>query len=322
MKRLKIAILDGFTCVRDDLDWSAIEALADVSAYDRTPSECIVERALGADVVLTNKVPMFEPQLRALPGLKYIGVLATGYNNVDLALAKKLGILVSNVPEYGSDSVAQAAFAHILNISNAVGRHSEAVAAGAWGKCPDVCFCLTRQVELAGKVMGIIGYGAIGSKVARIAAAFGMRVKAYSPSRKPGSSDSVVEFVGMDEIFGQSDIISLNCLLNDATKDIICSRNISKMKRGVWIINTGRGGLVNEADLAAALLSGQVGAAGIDVLCKEPPAGGNVLIGLPNCFITPHNAWTSREARSRLINTVAENISSWISGSPKNIVNF
>ena len=321
MKKIRIAILDAYTTVRDDLDWSPLEKFGTVYSFDRTPPELIVERARSADAVLVNKVPMFAEQLGGLPNLKYVGVLATGYNNVDLKFARSRGIPVSNAPGYGTDSVAQAVFAHILNISNRVQAHSEAVERGEWARSRDVCFCLSATVELSGKTLGVFGYGAIGRRVAEIGAAFGMRALAFSPSRAAGTRDAVAEFVSAGELFSRSDIISLNCPLNDATAGIVCAQTIAKMRRGVWIINAGRGGLVDEGALAEALERGVVGAAGLDVLCEEPPVSGSPLIGAPNCFITPHNAWATREARARLIEIAAENIASWLEGRPRNIVN-
>lgn len=321
MQNLKISILDAFTCSRNDLNWSAIEKFGELSVYERTSKSQIVERAFDSDIILTNKVPLFKEQLDALPNLKYIGILATGYNNVDLQETRRRKIPVSNVPAYGTDSVAQAVFAHILNISNRVQTHADAVAAGEWSRSPDICFCLTSQTELSGKTLGVIGYGAIGRRVAQIGRAFNMKVIAFAPSKLAGASDAFAQFESLDKIFEKSDIISLNCPLNNLTEKIINNQNLSKMKDGVWLINTGRGALVDEDALALALKSGKVAAAGLDVLSVEPPPPSNPLIGLSGCFITPHNAWTSIQARSRLINIVAGNISSWIDGSPTNIVN-
>lgn len=320
MKIGKIVILDGYTSTMGELDWRSFEPYGEVVAYDRTRNDKIIERAKGARVVLTNKVPMFKEQIDALENLEYIGVLATGYNNVDIAYAKSRNIVVTNIAGYGTDSVAQSVFAHILNISNRVEEHSQSVMRGDWSVCKDICYCLSPLVEIAGKTLGIVGYGVIGRKVAQIARAFSMRVVAFSPSRKVGSSDGVAEFKSLDEFFALSDIISLNCLLNDRTKEIINSANIAKMKNGTWIINTGRGGLVNERDLADALRSGKIGAAGLDVLSTEPPPPDNPLIGAPNCHITPHNAWTTCEARARLIKIAAANLAAWIDGKPQNVI--
>ncbi len=316
---LKIVVMDGKTAAMDDLGWSDFEKLGELVVYGNTPKDKIVERAAGADAVLTNKVPFFAEQFSALPRLRYVGVLATGYNNVDLKEAASRGVEVTNVPSYGTDSVAQEVFAHILNISNRVQTHAEAVNRGEWRD--SMCFCLTPQVELAGKSIGILGFGKIGRKVAEIASAFGMKVVAFSPSRKAGLSEGAVRFVSRDDLFETSDIISLNCLLSSETEKIINAKNLSKMRRGVWIINTGRGRLIDEEALADALKSGKVGAAGLDVLSSEPPSKGNPLIGIPNCFITPHNAWTTFEARRRLLRIAFENLSEWASGlAPKNSI--
>lgn len=314
----KIAILDGYTSTMGEFNWDALKTLGEVEAYDRTPKDKIIERASGAVAVLTNKVPMFKEQIDALPDLKYIGVLATGYNNVDLQCAKSRGIAVTNIAGYSTDSVAQEVFAHILNISNMVEEHAESVRAGDWAKSPDICYCIRPITEIAGKTLGIIGYGTIGKKVAKIGIAFGMKVAAYSPSKPAGTCDGPVEFKTLDELFCISDVISLNCVLNDSTKEIINASNISKMKNGAWIINTGRGGLINERDLADALNSGKIGAAGLDVLSTEPPSADNPLISSKNSHITPHIAWTTREARQRLIQIAFENLKSWAEGGNKN----
>ena len=318
--KLKIAVLDGFTTVGHDLNWDAFKQYADIVVFDRTPKEKIIERASDADAVFTNKVPLFKEQLDALPKLRYIGVLATGYNNVDVRLAAERGIVVTNIPQYGTDSVAQAVFAHILNISNRVAVHAEAVRSGVWCKSADVCFRLTEQVELAGKTLGIIGFGAIGRKVARIAEAFSMNVLAFAPSREIGEFYGAARICPVDEIFASSDIVSLNCPLNEKTAKIITAQSLSKFKRGAWLINPGRGGLIDENALADALNSGRVAFAGLDVLSVEPPAGGNPLLGLSNCFITPHNAWTTTEARRRLLGICLENFKAWCSASPINTV--
>ena len=294
MKNLKITVLDGFMAAREDLNWDALREFGDVSEYDRTPNELVIERSIDADVLLVNKVPLFKEQLSLLPKLKYIGVTATGYNNVDLSEARARGIDVTNIPSYSTESVAQAVFAHILNLSNAVESHSEAVRSGLWCKSADICFCLRPLVELCGRRLGIIGYGAIGSRVAQIAKAFGMEVWAYSPSRGCVGGDGVAQFKSVEEIFSNCHIISLNCPLNSATDKI---------------------------SMAAALKSGKVGGYGADVLSVEPPQLDNPLLCAPNCYLTPHNAWTTKEARSRLIEIAADNLRSWIAGSPKNLVN-
>ena len=318
MKKPKLVILDGYTSVQDDLDWNSFNDIADVVAYDRTPAEKIIERSVDADAVFTNKVPFFAEQLNALPNLKYIGILATGYNNVDIALANKLGITVCNIPAYGTDSVAQAVFAHILNIANRTDLHAQSVRNGRWCSSPDIAYCLTPQTQLNTKTIGIFGFGAIGRKVAKIACGFGMNVIAYSPSRTIGEKNDCAKMVSAEEIFSKSDIISLNCPLNDKTKEIINSRTLKLIKHGAWVINTGRGQLINENDLAIALKSGQIAFAGLDVLSTEPPTNDNPLLNLDNCFITPHNAWTTQTARKRLIKICFDNFNAWLKGNPIN----
>ncbi len=320
MKKMKIAILDGFTTIQNDLNWDEFRDIADVVAFDRTPTEKIVERAIDADAVFTNKVPFFAEQLDALPNLKYIGVLATGYNNVDIKLAKERGITVCNIPAYGTDSVAQAVFAHILNISNRLHEHALSVRAGDWCKSPDIAYCLTTQTELCNLTLGIVGFGAIGRKVAQIAEAFGMNVLAFSPSRKVGEKIGNVEIVPLEKIFSQSDIVSLNCPLNENTKEIINAKTLAMFKSSAWLINTGRGQLINEADLANVLTSGKLAFAGLDVLSCEPPREDNPLLKLNNCFITPHNAWTTRAARKRLIKICLDNFKAWQNETPINTV--
>ena len=318
---MKLVILDGYMATREDLNWNALSDFAQVEIFDRTPPEKIIERSIDADAVFTNKVPFFKEQIQQLPKLKYIGVLATGYNNVDLQFARERGIVVTNIPAYGTNSVAQEVFAHILNISNRVELHSNSVHAGHWCKSSDICYCLTQQTELANLTLGIIGFGAIGQKVAQIAEAFDMRVLAYSPSKKIGDLYGKTRIASIDEIFAESDIISLNCPLTSATDKIINAQNIAKCKHGVWIINTGRGGLIDEHALAEALKSGSVAYAGVDVLSVEPPVVENPLLSCSNCFITPHNAWTTQSARKRLIDTAINNFKSWLSNSPINVVN-
>lgn len=321
MKNLKITVFDGFMAAREDLNWDALREFGDVSEYDRTPNELVIERSIDADVLLVNKVPLFKEQLSLLPKLKYIGVTATGYNNVDLSEARARGIDVTNIPSYSTESVAQAVFAHILNLSNAVESHSEAVRSGLWCKSADICFCLRPLVELCGRRLGIIGYGAIGSRVAQIAKAFGMDVWAYSPSKEGAGCDGVAQFKSVDEIFSNCHIISLNCPFNPATDKIVNAKSISLCMDGVWFINTGRGALVDERAMAEALALGKVGGYGADVLSAEPPSADNPLLGAPNCHLTPHNAWTTKEARRRLIEIAADNLRAWIAGTPKNIVN-
>ncbi len=307
--------------VREDLNWDALRRLGTVAEYDRTPRDLIIERSADADAILVNKVPLFKEQLALLPNLKSKGITATGCNNVDLAEARARGIDVSNIPSYSTESVAQAVFAHILNLSNAVENHSEAVKNGVWNKSADICFCLRPLVELCGRRLGIIGYGAIGKRVAQIAKAFGMDVWAYSPSKEGAGCDGVAQFKSVDEIFSNCHIISLNCPFNPATDKIVNAKSISLCMDGVWFINTGRGALVDERAMAEALALGKVGGYGAAVLSAEPPSADNPLLGAPNCHLTPHNAWTTKEARRRLIEIAADNLRAWIAGTPKNIVN-
>lgn len=320
MSNFKIAVLDGFSVSQGDLDWGVLKDMGDVAVFDRTSDAEKISRAADADAVLTNKVAFSGGDFNRLPRLKYVGVLATGYNNIDVESAKSRSIAVTNVPSYCSDSVAQLAFAHILNIANSVSETSAAIRAGAWGASPDFFYCPRGQIELAGKSLGVVGYGSVGRRVAEIAAAFGMKVSAFSPSRKAGGRDGAVSFKTLDEIFSGSDVISLNCVLNENTRNMVDAASIAKMKDGVWIVNTGRGQLVDEADLARALESGKVGAAAADVLSKEPPDADNPLLKAPNFHITGHVAWISRSSRARLLNAAAENLRAWLDGKPVNLV--
>jgi len=321
MENRKIVILDGFTTVRDDLSWKTFEEFGKIVAYDRTRSWELIERAKDADAIITNKVYIGKEQIAQMPKLKYIGLLATGYNNIEIEPARERGIDVVNIPDYGSDSVAQAAFAHILNIAVRTEEHSQAVRRGDWSKCSDPCFCITKQTEIAGLTLGLIGYGAIAKKIAKIALGFGMKVFAYSPSSPAGETKGGVSFKTEDEIFAEADIVSLNCPLNEKTRHIVRAETIAKMKDGVWIINTGRGPLVDDDALADALRSGKVGAAGLDVLSKEPPPADNPLLSAPNCRITPHNAWTTFAARKRLLGIARDNLAAWLAGKKQNVVN-
>ena len=308
---MKIVVLDGYTLNPGDLDWGPLKELGDVEIYDRTSPDEVIERSLDAEIILTNKVLITKEIIDELPNLKYIGVLATGYNNVDLKEAGIKGILVTNIPTYSTLSVAQMVFAHILNITNHVELHSELVRSGKWAECKDFCFMATTQRELAEATIGIIGLGNIGMATANIALAFGMKVKAFTSKK---NTKEGIEAVSLDELFKTCDIISLHCPLTPGTQNIINSDNIAKMKPGVIIINTGRGPLINEDDLAEALNSGKVGAAGLDVLSTEPPKATNPLLSAKNCYITPHIAWATLEARKRLLNIAIENIRGFVSG--------
>lgn len=313
---MKIVILDAHVANPGDLSWDNLAALGELTVYERTAAADIVPRMAGADIVLTNKTPISADSIAAAPQLKLIGVLATGYNVVDTEAARARGIPVTNIPAYSTDSVAQLVFAHLLEICHHVGHHSAAVHAGRWTACPDFAFWDYPLMELAGKTMGIIGYGRIGRAVGRIARAFGMNVIAA------GTRRACPELVSMDELFARSDVISLNCPLLPETRGLICRDTIARMKDGVIIINTSRGPVIDEQALSEALISGKVYAAGIDVADREPIAADDPLLGLDNCFITPHIAWAPREARVRLIDIATENVRAFIEGHPKNVVNM
>lgn len=318
---MKIVILDGYTINPGDLSWSALEKYGALTVYDRTPSELIVPRIGDAEVVMTSKCILSAEVLRQCPRLKWIGILATGINMVDLEYASARGIRITNIPAYSTDSVAQFTFSLLLEICNRVGLHSEAVHSGQWQNSADFCFCMTRQTELAGKTFGIIGYGNIGRRTAKIAEAFGMKVLIASNYPDPIFETEQIAFATLDRILSESDIVSLHCPLTDANKGFINRESISEMKDGVILLNTSRGPLINEADLADALKSGKVSAAGLDVLSVEPPRE-NPLIGLPNCIITPHIAWITKESRTRLIDIAVSNLESWLAGENRNSVSY
>ncbi len=320
---MKIVVLDGYTLNPGDLSWDALKALGDCTVYDRTSltdTAEIISRIGSAQIVFTNKTPLTREILAAC-NVKYIGVLATGYNVVDTAAAKELNIPVTNVPDYSTAAVAQAAFALLLEICNRVAHHSQAVHAGRWTNSPDFCFWDYPLIELAGKTMGIIGYGRIGQTTAKLAQAFGMKVIAFAPSRQVGTKLGDCSFVDLDTLFASSDVIALHCPLFPSTQGIICAETIAKMKDGVIILNNGRGGLVVETDLRAALDSGKVAAAGVDVASSEPIKSDNPLLGAKNCFITPHISWASKESRTRLMNIAVDNLKAWLAGNPVNVVN-
>lgn len=318
---MKIVVLDGFTLNPGDLSWEGLYALGDVEVYERTSPEDVIQRAQGAAVVLTNKVLLTAEVMERLPELRYVGVLATGYNVVDLEYARSHGIVVTNIPAYSTMSVAQMVFAHILNITNSVSQYAARVRDGEWQRSRDFCLCDTNLTELDGKVMGILGLGNIGMAVARIAMAMGMRVLVMSSK---GAEELRVmgmeKASGYEELFAESDVLSLHCPLTDETRHVVNAEHLSLMKRTAIVINTGRGPLVDEAALAEALCEGRIAAAGVDVLTEEPPRAGSPLISAPNCFITPHIAWASRAARTRLMDIAVENVSAFFSGVPQNVV--
>lgn len=312
----KIVILDGYVANSGDLSWEALDKLGEVTVYDRTAPDKVVERAADATCVLTNKVLMTADVLAELPKLKYIGVLATGYNNVDIEAARQRGIIVTNVPAYSTDSVAQLVFALLLNVVNDIHSYAESVSRGDWGNCDDFSYRLKPFDELAGQTMGVIGMGNIGSRVARIAMAFGMKVITTSARSLPEG----VERVEADELFRRSDMVSLNTALTPATKGLINARTLELMKPSAILINTSRGPLIDEDALAAALRSGRIAAAAVDVLCEEPPRSGSPLVGCPGAYITPHIAWQSTQARRRLLDIAMSNVGAYVKGAPVNVV--
>lgn len=319
---MKIVVLDGFTLNPGDLSWDGIKQFGDVVLHDRTDFAIgnVIATIGDADVVFTNKTPLPKAVLEKVPSLKYIGVLATGYNVVDTAAAKELGITVTNIPTYGTAAVAQFTFALLLELCHRVGAHSDAVQHGDWTTCPDFCFWNYPLIELSGKNLGIIGYGRIGQAAGKIAQALGLNVLAYDQFQNPALVTDTCKYVTLDELLAQSDIISLHCPLFESTQGIINKDNIAKMKDGVLIINTSRGPLVVEADLRDALNSGKVGGAGLDVVSSEPISASNPLLQAKNCIITPHIAWAPKESRSRLMNIAVDNLAAFVNGSPVNVV--
>ena len=311
---MNIVVLDGFTMNPGDLSWSELEKLGTLKVYDRTLPEQLLERAADAEAVLTNKTVINASALRNMPKLKYVGVLATGYNVVDITVAKELGIVVTNIPAYSTESVAQMVFAHILNITHSVGCYAQEAHAGVWSRQADFSYTNRPLMELYGKRIGIIGLGNTGSATARIAKAFGMEVLAYTSKPQSALPEGVNKATSVEEIFSNSDIVSLHCPLNDTTAEIVNAHHLSLMKESAILINTGRGGLVNENDLAEALKSHRIKAAGLDVMVNEPPMENNPLLELDNCFITPHIAWATYEARTRLMNQTVMNLKSFIEG--------
>lgn len=312
----KIVILDGYVANSGDLSWDALNELGELTVYDRTAPAEVVARAKGADAIYTNKVLITDELMDKLPDLKFIGVLATGYNNVDIEAAHRRGITVCNVPAYSTDSVAQLVFAHLLHIINSIGDYAASVNRGEWAGNRDFSYRLSAFSELAGMTMGIIGMGNIGRRIAAIAQAFGMKVITNSGRELPEG----VERVGLNELFKRSDVISLNSALTPATKGIINREALAMMKPTAIIINTSRGPLVDEEALAEALREGRIAGAGIDVLCEEPPRSGSPLINCPNCFVTPHIAWQSSQARRRLVDISIENLRKFSNGEPQNVV--
>lgn len=316
---MKIVVLDGYAANPGDLSWDELKTLGECTIYDRTAPEEVLERAADAEIVLTNKTVLTAEQIVSLPCLKYIGVLATGYNIVDIEAARSHGIIVTNIPAYSTPSVAQMVFAHILNITVQVQHHSEEVHKGRWTQSKDFCFWDTPLIELRGKKLGIVGLGHTGYTTARIAIGFGMEVHAYT-SKSIFQLPPEIKKMELDELFRECDIISLNCPLTDATRNMVNAERLKLMKPTAILINTGRGPLINEQDLADALNSGRIYAAGLDVLSQEPPRADNPLLTAKNCYITPHIAWASTAARERLMHIMLENIKAFLDGKPVNNV--
>lgn len=317
---MKIVVLDGYAANPGDLCWDRLEEMGDCTIYDRTSPDEVVARAQGAEVVLTNKTALTAQHLEALPLLKYIGVLATGYNIVDTASARERGILVTNIPAYSTNSVAQLVFAHILNIAQQVQHHNEEVHKGRWTQCKDFCFWDMPLMELRDKKLGIIGLGHTGYTTARIAIGFGMQVHAYT-SKSHFQLPPEIHKMELDELFRECDIVSLHCPLTPETRGLVNADRLALMKPTAILINTARGPLVDEQALADALNNGTIQAAGLDVLSQEPPRADNPLLTARNCYITPHIAWGSTAARERLMQIMADNVKAYMEGKPINVVN-
>ena len=319
---MKLVILDAYAENPGDLSWDWLKnVVEDYEIYDITPPEKVIERSIDADILVTNKTVLTKDILSQLPKLKYISTLATGYNVIDTAYAAEKGIAVSNIPAYSTDGVAQLVFALILEIVNNVALHNKSVKDGDWCKSEHFCYWKTPITELSHKTLGIVGFGKIGSAVAQIANAFGMNVIAYSPNTRSYSGFGKVEFVSLDEVISQSDFISLHCPLTADTQGLVDINFLSKMKKTAVLINTSRGPVINEADLKKALDGGIIAAAGVDVLSAEPAKEDNPLLTCENCIITPHIAWASLEARTRLMNIFKSNVEGFVSGKPINVVN-
>ena len=311
---MKIVVLDGYTANPGDLSWVKLASLGDLTVYDRTAPEQVSARIGDAELVLTNKTALTRERMAAAPKLRYVGVLATGYNVVDVDAARELGVTVTNVPAYSTDSVAQMTIALLLEICHHAGAHDRAVQEGRWSACPDYCFWDYPLIELAGKTMGVIGYGRIGRRVAELARCLGMKVVAWT--RTPRDP----ECVSLDELLRVSDVITLHCPLFPETRGLINRETIAKMKDGVILLNTSRGPLIDDLALCEAIRSGKVYAAGADVAAVEPIAADNPLLGLPNMILTPHIAWATLEARTRLLDIAAENVRAFLRGAPVNVV--
>ena len=309
---MKIVVLDGATLNPGDLSWSALQAIAPCEIHDRSAEREIAGRARDAEIVLTNKTALQAATIAALPSLRYIGVLATGYNVVDAAAARVRNVPVTNIPAYGTPSVAQHTFALLLELTNHVGQHAASLRAGGWSRCPDFCYAETPLVELDGKTLGLIGAGRIAQAVARIGGAFGMKV--VFATRTGGRAE-------LERVLGESDVISLHCPLTPETRELINAATLARMKPSAFLLNTSRGPLIAEADLAAALNAGRLAGAAVDVLSTEPPPASNPLLTARNCLVTPHHAWATQAARQRLMTVAVDNVRAFLAGAPRNVVN-
>ena len=317
---MRIVVLDGYTLNPGDLSWDGLHALGPCTIYDRTPPDHVVARAGDAEIVLTNKTELAGGIIEQLPRLRYVGVLATGYNVVDVAATRRRGIPVTNVPTYGTRSVAQMAIAHVLNLAVRVGDHARSVAEGGWSRNPDFCYWNAPLMELAGLTMGVIGLGQIGRTTSDLAAALGMKVLGYDPQPQVPLPETV-ELVDLDRLFSTSDVVSLHCPLTPQTHHMVNARRLSQMKPAALLINTSRGPLVDEAALAEALDAGRIAGAGLDVLSTEPPSPDNPLLRAKNCYVTPHIAWATKAARQRLLDVAVDNVRAFLEGAPRNVVN-
>ncbi|SET16805.1 glycerate dehydrogenase [Natronincola peptidivorans] len=323
---MKIVVLDGYTLNPGDLSWEELEKFGDLTVYDRTSydlggQDLVVKRVGDAEIVFTNKTPLTKEAMDQMPNLKYIGVLATGYNVVDVAAAKEKGIAVTNIPTYGTTAVSQMTFALLLEMCHHVGHHSEEVKKGAWTNNPDWCFWNYPLIELAEKTIGIIGFGRIGQEVGKIAQAFGMKVLAYDSYPNKRLESSTLKYADLEELLAESDVISLHCPLFESTQGIINKNTIEQMKDDVMIINTSRGPLIVEEDLAEALNNGKIAGAAVDVVSSEPIKGDNPLLKAKNCIITPHISWAPKESRGRLMEIAVENLKRFLESNPVNVVN-
>lgn len=317
----KILVIDGYTVHPGDNSWAPLERLGELQVHDRTKPEEVPALAADADILITNKCPISASAIEQLPNLKFIAVTATGYNIVDVAAARKRGISVSNVPEYGTRTVAQFTWALILELCYHVGRHAVSVAGGDWANCPDFCYWVTPQIELHGKKLGLVGYGRIAQQVGAIGQAFGMELIGSGRDGSSPPQSFVGEWLSVDELFAKADVVSLHCPLTPQTERLVNSRLLETMQHGALLVNTSRGGLVNEQDLADALRDGKIAGAAVDVVSQEPIRTDNPLLTAPNCLITPHMAWTTLAARQRLVKTTAENVSAFLAGKPIHVVN-